>query len=87
MMKDLLAFFIYIAIILLPAIATLERFGGIVCASLARDSKMPPEYDSEVSYAEERAFDGCQMLMTSQQAAKLEPGIGSFHDLSSLVAP
>jgi hypothetical protein len=50
-------------------------------------SKTPPERDPEAGQVEEGVIDGEQMLMTDQESAKLsEPGIGSLHDPSALVA-
>src|ERR1035441_3946880 len=55
---------------------------------LERVSKIPPESNPKASEVEEGAVVGEQMLMTLQQAAKLpEPGIGSLHDPTALVAP
>jgi hypothetical protein len=48
---------------------------------------MPPERNPEACEVKEGIVDGEQMFVTNQQAAKLsDPGIGSFHNPSTIVA-
>jgi len=54
---------------------------------IERVSRIPPHRDPEAGEVEEGVVGGEQMLMTNQQAAELaEPGVGSLHDPSPLIA-